>query len=170
MLKKWKKLEFLALTVMSVFTTTPIYAAHISLPVQPGELPVTNILVQNASAEEVFQQGLNFSAQKNMTAAEAAFRRVIQINPNFAEAYANLGSILANQNKLAEALPNFDNAIRIKPNVPEFHYMKGQVLYAQNKFSDAVESVKRAQDLFRKQGKTQEANTLEQVLKDMGSR
>jgi len=78
-----------------------------------------------------------------------------------------LGSILANQNKLAEALPNFQTAIRLKPNVPEFHYMLGQVLYAQNKMADAVESVKKARDLFRRQGKTQQANSLEQVLKDM---
>ncbi|MFB8793505.1 MAG: tetratricopeptide repeat protein [Microcoleus sp.] len=170
MLKEFKIIEFLAATVASIFTITPVSAASFSLPARLAELPVKNILVQNTGAEEVFQQGLTFSAQQNMAAAEGAFRRAIQINPNFAEAYANLGSILANQNKLAEAIPNFDNAIRIKPDVPEFYYMKGQVLYAQNKMADAVESVKRARDLFRKQGKTQEANTLEQVLKDMGSR
>jgi tetratricopeptide (TPR) repeat protein len=152
--------------------------------IAPDQLPITNkadhsdvtgfeietILVQNPAANEVFQQGVNLAKQQNMEGAEAAFRRAIQMDPNFAEAYANLGSILANQNKLAESLPNFENAIRLKPNSPEFHYMLGQVLYAQNKMADAVESVKKARDLFRKQGKTQEANTLEQVLKDMGSR
>ena len=144
------------------------------IPVQPqlifpvrAESPVNNSLVQNTGANEYFQQGLNFAAEQNRASAEAAFRRVIQIDPNFAEAYANLGSILANQNKLAEALPNFETAIRLKPNVPEFHYMLGQVLYAQNKRTDAVESVKKARDLFRSQGKTQEANTLEQIIKDM---
>ena len=136
------------------------------LPVRT-ELPVKNILVQNPGANEYFQEGLNLAAQQDREGAEAAFRQVIQIDPNFAEAYANLGSILANQNKLAEAVPNFQTAIRLKPNIPEFHYMFGQVLYAQNKMSEAVESVKKARDLFRSQGKTQEANSLEQVLKDM---
>ena len=79
-----------------------------------------------------------------------------------------LGNVYKKQNKLAEALPNFQTAIRLKPNVPEFHYMLGQVLYAQNKMGDAVESIKKARDLFKSQGKTQEANSLDQVIKDMG--
>ena len=84
-----------------------------------------------------------------------------------AEAYANLGSLLANQNKLEEAVPNFQTAIRLKPNVPEFHYMFGQLLYAQDKISDAVESFKKARDLLKKQGKTQEANSLERLIKNI---
>ncbi|MEG4583999.1 tetratricopeptide repeat protein [Microcoleus sp. MOSTC5] len=167
MLYKFKKNQFLtAAAAASLLTVAPVCAAHISLPVR-SESPVNNSLVQNTGANEYFQQGLNFAAQQNRASAEAAFRRVIQIDPNFAEAYANLGSILANQNKLTEALPNFETAIRLKPNVPEFYYMLGQVLYAQNKRAEAVESVKKARDLFRNQGKTQEANTLDLVIKDI---
>lgn len=167
MLKKFKKNQVLTATAAaSILTVVPVCAANISLPIR-AESPAKNSLVQNTGANQYFQQGLDFAAQQNRQAAEAAFRRVIQIDPNFAEAYANLGSILANQNKLAEALPNFQTAIRLKPNVPEFHYMLAQVLYAQNKTADAVESAKKARDLFRNQGKTQEANTLEQIIKDM---
>jgi len=122
-----------------------VCAANISLPVR-AESPVKNILVQNTGANEYFQQGLSLAAKQDTEGAEAAFRRAIQIDPNLAEAYANLGSLLANQNKLEEAVPNFQTAIRLKPNVPEFHYMFGQVLYAQDKVSDAVESFKKARD------------------------
>ena len=167
MLNKFKKNQFLTeAAAASLLTVAPVCAANISLPVRT-QSPVNNSLVQNTGANEYFQQGLNFAAEQNRASAEAAFRRVIQIDPNFAEAYANLGSILANQNKLAEALPNFETAIRLKPNVPEFYYMLGQLLYAQNKKADAVESVKKARDLFRNQGKTQEANTLDLVIKDI---
>lgn len=136
------------------------------LPVR-AESPVNNSLVQNTGANEYFQQGLNFAAQQNTASAEAAFRRVIEIDPNFAEAYANLGSVLANQNKLAEALPYLETAIRLKPNVPEFYYMLGKVLSAQNKRAEAVESVKKARDLYRNQGKTQAANKLDEVIKNI---
>ncbi len=167
MFSEFKKNQFLAvIAAVSLLTVAPVHAANNSLAVQTDS-PVNNSLVQNTGANESFQEGLNFAAQQNAASAEAAFRRVIQIDPNFAEAYANLGSILANQNKLAEALPNFQTAIRLKPNVPEFHYMLGQVLYAQNNMADAVESVKKARDLFKSQGKTQEANSLEQIIKDM---
>jgi len=144
------------------------------IPVQPelilpvrAESPLNNSLVQNTGANEYFQQGLNFATQQNTASAEAAFRRVIEIDPNFAEAYANLGSILANQNKLAEALPYFETAIRLKPNVPEFYYMRAKVLSAQNKRAEAVESVKKARDLYRNQGKTQAANKLDEVIKNL---
>ena len=167
MFSQFKKNQFLVVTAaVSLLTIAPVHAAKTSLAVRTDS-PVNNSLVQNTEANQYFQQGLNFAAEQNNPNAEAAFRRVIQIDPNFAEAYANLGSLLANQNKLAEALPNFQTAIRLKPNVPKFHYMLGQVLYAQNKMADAVESVKKARDLFRSQGKTQQANSLEQVLKDM---
>ena len=153
--------------------TTPHGSLPI-IPVQPelilpvrAESPGNNSLVQNTGANEYFQQGLNFAAQQNTASAEEAFRRVIQIDPNFAEAYANLGSILANQNKLAEALPYFETAIRLKPNVPEFYYMRAKVLSAQNKRAEAVESVKKARDLYRNQGKTQAANKLDEVIKNL---
>ena len=153
--------------------TTP-HGSLPMIPVQPelilpvrAESPLNNSLVQNTGANEYFQQGLNFAAQQNRASAEAAFRRAIEIDPNFAEAYANLGSILANQNKLAEALPYFETAIRLKPNVPEFYYMRAKVLSAQNKRAEAVESVKKARDLYRKQGKTQAANKLDEVIKNL---
>jgi len=159
---------------VSVNNSTFPHEPQTIIPVQPelilpvrAESPVNNSLVQNTGANEYFQQGLNFAAQQNTASAEAAFRRVIEIDPNFAEAYANLGSVLANQNKLAEALPYFETAIRLKPNVPEFHYMLGKVLSAQNKRAEAVESVKKARDLYRKQGKTQAANKLDEVIKNL---
>ena len=168
MLNKHKNHRFLGVTAAtSLLTVALVCAANISLSVR-AELPVKNILVQNTGANEYFQQGLSLAAQQDRAGAEAAFRRAIQIDPNLAEAYANLGSLLANQNKLAEAVPNFQTAIRLKPNVPEFYYMFGQVLYAQDKISDAVESFKKARDLLKKQGKTQEANSLEQIIKEMG--
>src|SRR4028118_729169 len=120
---------------VSVNNSTFPHGARTIIPVQPelilpvrAESPVNNSLVQNTGANEYFQQGLNFAAQQDIASAEAAFRRVIEIDPNFAEAYANLGSVLANQNKLAEALPYFETAIRLKPNVPEFYYMRAKVL------------------------------------------
>ena len=159
---------------VSVNNSTFPHGQQTIIPVQPelilpvrAESPVNNSLVQNTGANEYFQQGLNFAAQQNTASAEAAFRRVIEIDPNFAEAYANLGSILANQNKLVEAVTYFETAIRLKPQVPEFYYMLGKVLSAQNKRAEAVESIKKARDLYRNQGKTQAANKLDEVIKNI---
>ena len=159
---------------VSVNNSTFPHGARTIIPVQPelilpvrAESPVNNSLVQNTGANEYFQQGLNFAAQQNTASAEAAFRRVIEIDPNFAEAYANLGSILANQNKLAEAVSYLQTAIRLKPKVPEFYYMLGKVLSAQTKSAEAVDSIKKARDLYRNQGKNQAANKLDEVIKNL---
>ena len=159
---------------VSVNNSTFPHGPQTIIPVQPelilpvpAESPANNSLVQNTGANEYFQQGLNFAAQQNTASAEEAFRRAIQIDPNFAEAYANLASILANQNRLAEALPYLETAIRLKPNLPEFYYMRAKVLSAQNKRAEAVESVKKARDLYRNQGKTQAANKLDEVIKNL---
>src|SRR4028118_499589 len=159
---------------VSVNNSTFPHGSRTIIPVQPelilpvrAESPVNNSLVQNTGANEYFQQGLNFAAQQNTASAEAAFRRVIEIDPNFAEAYANLGSIVANQNKLAEAVTYFETAIRLKPKVPEFYYMLGKVLSAQNKMAEGVDSIKKARDLYRNQGKTEAANKLDEVIKNL---
>lgn len=123
---------------------------------------------QNSGAEDYFRQGVELAQKEDLNAAETAFRKAIELNPNFAEAYANLGSVLANQNKLAEAIPNFEKAVSLKPDVPVLHYLLGNALFDQNRPAEAGASFKKARDLLREQGKTQEADQLDNAIKEAG--
>ena len=53
--------------------------------------------------------------------AEISLRKAIEIKPDFAEAYINLGIILKNLGKLQEAVLSYRKAIEIKPDIAEVH-------------------------------------------------
>src|SRR3974390_3461193 len=60
-----------------------------------------------------FNFGNRLMAQGKFEEAIAAYRRVINIKPDFAEAHSNLGIMLVVQGKLEEAIAAFRRAISI---------------------------------------------------------
>ena len=53
--------------------------------------------------------------------AESSTRRTIELNPNFAEAYLNLGNILQNLEIFKEAENSYRKATELKPDFKEAH-------------------------------------------------
>ncbi|MDF0553659.1 tetratricopeptide repeat protein [Kamptonema sp. UHCC 0994] len=173
MLKKIKNMNILTAAVVAITLINSQGAVANTSPsvkiVRATERPlISQIVAENSSANDYFQKGVALVKKQDLAGAEAAFRKAIEIDPNFAEAYANLGSVLANQNKLEEAISNFENAVRLKPNVAVLHYLLGRALYEQNRPKEAAEPLKKARDLFKQQGQNQEAETIERVLKETG--
>ncbi|MDB9510642.1 tetratricopeptide repeat protein [Kamptonema animale CS-326] len=173
MLKKFKNRDILTVVAVAVTLITSQAVAATTLPSVKAAKPTptllaSQILAENSSANDYFQKGVALVQKQDLAGAEAAFRKAIEINPNFAEAYANLGSVLANQDKLEEAISNFEKAVSLKPNVAVLHYLLGRALYEQNRPQEAAEPLKKARDLFKQQGQNQEAETIERVLKENG--
>lgn len=52
-------------------------------------------------------------------AAERILRRSVMLKPDYADARINLGAVLAEQGRLAEAIEQFEIAIRLRPDLPE---------------------------------------------------
>ncbi|MEO8661872.1 MAG: tetratricopeptide repeat protein, partial [Bryobacteraceae bacterium] len=61
--------------------------------------------------------------------AEAMFRKVVQLQPQSAEAHLNLGIALADQPNVAAALEAFTVAVRLAPQSPVTHYNKGRASF-----------------------------------------
>ena len=76
--------------------------------------------------------------------AIAAYRRAIDIKPDFAEAYSNLGVALKEQGKLNEAVAAYRQAIGIKPDYAEAHSNLGVSLKQQGKLSEAIAAFRQA--------------------------
>ena len=71
--------------------------------------------------------------------AMAEFRRAVEIDPKSAEAYNNIGRILASKGQLDEAIPYFQNAVAIDPDLAEAHQFLGAALYyARGRVADAL--------------------------------
>ncbi|MBW4527734.1 MAG: tetratricopeptide repeat protein [Phormidium tanganyikae FI6-MK23] len=61
-------------------------------------------------------QGLELYHQGKLSEAITAYRRAIQINPNYADAHHNLGRALHGQGKLDDAITAYRRVIQIDPN------------------------------------------------------
>ena len=59
------------------------------------------------------------------------------INPNFADAHANLGNVLLAQGRLDEAAQRYQRALALKPDLAGAHNNLGIVLAAQGQFEEA---------------------------------
>lgn len=169
MFDKHKPLEVLATAIAiglltSNFTSSGAVASMGEIALQPILESPPEIVAQKQDALERLQEGINLYQEGKVEAAEDAFREAISIDPELAQAHANLGTILANQNKLAEAIPQFEEAVRLRPDMAFLHYQLGIALYMENRAKEAIDSLQEARDLLKEEGKTQEAEQIEQAI------
>jgi len=83
-------------------------------------LVCVNLLAQTDKSREI--QLLYTRAQDSMRAnqletAAHEFREILRLDPNSAEAHANLGLIAFKQGEFAEAVPFFEAALKLKPSL-----------------------------------------------------
>ena len=76
-----------------------------------------------------------------------AFKEVITLKPDSAEAYSNLGNVLKDQGKLEDAVKVFEKAIFLKPDFAEAFNNLGIVLHDQGQVDEAINSYKKATSL-----------------------
>ncbi len=91
-------------------------------------------------------QALGFlcASQHRMPEAERAFRELILLQPNNANAQAWLGSALAEQNKLEEAVPFYLRALRLDPTDGKTEFNLAVTLSLQGKREEAADHHRRA--------------------------
>jgi Flp pilus assembly protein TadD len=123
-------------------------------------------------ADAYYKLGTLLSAQGNMTDAIAQFRQAIKFNPKHAKAHNDLGVAMASQGQLAEAIAEWREAIKINGQYPDALNNLGVALLRQGQKeneAEAVASLKKAKELFVKQGRTQAANRVDQILQEFNS-
>jgi tetratricopeptide (TPR) repeat protein len=118
-----------------------------------------------------FMRGAMLEREKKFEASEAAFRKVLEINPNDAGALNYLGYMLADRDvRLEEAYDLIKKALDLDPDNGAFLDSLGWVYYRQGKLNEAEGLLQRALDkaqdptvhdhlgdVYAKQGKTKEA-------------
>ena len=74
--------------------------------------------------------------------AEASFRNAIRFDPSYVDAHANLGDVLADQNKLPEAVAAYRRALELKPDDIHARQGLGVALGGLKQFDEAVAQFK----------------------------
>ena len=68
----------------------------------------------------VYTKGQEYLEQKNFPKAVEAFSKVVESDPNNAEAFYGLALAYGHQKKFVEAMKNIDQAVKLKPTDAEF--------------------------------------------------
>ena len=87
------------------------------------------------------------SALKNLDQAIESFNKVLELNPEDAMAYFNIGTIFSEKEEFDTAIKNYQKCLSIKPNHAEAYDNMGSVLKVQGKLTTAIEQFTQAINL-----------------------
>ncbi|NET76666.1 FkbM family methyltransferase [Okeania sp. SIO1F9] len=102
---------------------------------------------EGMSAGQLLKQANQLKRAGRLDEAIAIYHQAIEINPNFAWAYNNLGDAFVKQDKLDEAVVEYQKAIEINPNSALYYYNLGEVLAQQGKLNKAVDNFTKAVEI-----------------------
>src|SRR4030043_858425 len=80
------------------------------------------LLTQPDDPEVLFSLGLAAKRQGHYPAAEEFYRRAIQLDPKFSEAFSNLGNVYLAQKQTSLALASYQQATDLNPNQGSYYY------------------------------------------------
>jgi tetratricopeptide (TPR) repeat protein len=105
----------------------------------PGDAPAR-------TAEEWFSEGEQLEGADRV-AAEAAYRGALATAPGHAHAALNLGALLCENGRGAEAIDLYDRAIALSPEQPLLHFNRAIALEDQHRDREALSSYQRCLQL-----------------------
>ncbi|MEP7273230.1 MAG: tetratricopeptide repeat protein, partial [Acidobacteriota bacterium] len=105
------------------------------------------IRAQKQKGETPHEEGITRLKQGDLEGAATAFRRAIELNPEFSWSHHNLGDVLMMQKRSDDALGAFKRAIELNPHFALSHNSLGDLLAMQGDWTGAVEAYRKALEL-----------------------
>ena len=90
-----------------------------------------------ATASTEYDRGVRARVVENWLVAEDAFRRAIALQPDFPDAWNELGFALRNQGRYPESVQAYDEALRLRPEFPEALEYLGEAYVKMGRLDDA---------------------------------
>ena len=88
--------------------------------------------------------GAIYATQGKLDQAIFSYKKALNINPHYAEAYNNIGNVLQQKKSFKDAEKNYEKAIRAKPDYAEAYYNYAILLTHNNKPEKAIEKYNKA--------------------------
>jgi tetratricopeptide (TPR) repeat protein len=101
------------------------------------------------TAQSEYNRGVRARVSKDWPAAVGAFRRAIDLSPDHADAWNELGYALRNMGRYQESLDAYDAALRLRPNFPEALEYLGEAYVKLGRLDDARRVLDRLRPLDR---------------------
>jgi tetratricopeptide (TPR) repeat protein len=136
--------------------TIVVAQAQVTLPVRSREgassprSPAGGPAKEGAPGErERFNDyGIGLLLQKDDKGAEAAFRRVVEIDPNYADGFVNVARALVEEGDQGRAAVELQKALALQPELPKAHYFLALTLKAAGRYEEALDHLNRAVAAF----------------------
>lgn len=139
-----RSLQALILGTSFIFMTTSS-ASSISTGVFLGKAAFLQSSSQSsATPADIFKEGVQAIKTGNLETAEAAFRKVLELEPNSSAAHINLAVAYMRQKRWAEALTQLHQAEVLSPREAGIQLNLGLVYYRQNNFASAIKPLSAA--------------------------
>jgi tetratricopeptide (TPR) repeat protein len=90
---------------------------------------------------------LSLTYDYDFAAAEAEFRRAIELNPNYATAHQWFGEMLLNAGRFDEAAPEYRRALELEPLSLPINWDYGRFLYMSRRYDESLEQHKKTIEL-----------------------
>ncbi|HLO00336.1 MAG TPA: tetratricopeptide repeat protein [Pyrinomonadaceae bacterium] len=104
-------------------------------------------IAANTKGLEYFKAGRNKFEEGDLNGAVAAYRESIELQPDSAEVYLNLGLVYLKLEKNKDAVKAFKDSVRLQPDVAEAQYGLGLAYFRIARHKEAAEAFKRATTL-----------------------
>jgi len=90
-----------------------------------------------ASAQSEYNRGVRARVATDWATAISAFRRAAELQPDFPEAWNELGFALRKQGRYADSLDAYDRALQLRPDFPEALEYLGEAYVLMGRLDDA---------------------------------
>ncbi len=94
--------------------------------------------------------GMTYADLEREDEAERAYRKALEIDPDYAEAHNNLGVLLQEQGRAEEAIKHLREAVRLRPRAASHHSNLGVALAEIGKFEQAADCYRQSIKCDRK--------------------
>ncbi len=108
------------------------------------DLQIQLFSVKSMTALSRFYSSVRYMQQNNWVNAELELKRATELDPDFAQAYVNLGVVYMNQGKYSQARQNLEKALSIYPDCEYAYYNLGLLYSNINDFLLALQHFERA--------------------------
>ena len=113
-------------------------------------------------ANVYFKQGEQLQEMKKYKEASKKYKKAVEVDSDYAEAWSNLGYSYRKQGKFDWAVHAYKKAIKLKPDLAEAHEYLGEAYAEMGKFEKAEKELQ----ILRELG-SDEAGELEEFIKKM---
>jgi len=102
--------------------------------------------IASPQAAEHMQAGIDADKQQKFSVAIAEFKKVTELDPNFADGFISLGQAYMENGDYGSAIPPLKHALELNPDLQPAHQLLGYALLSQGYAGEAIQHLQRAPD------------------------